>query len=87
MNNYISVSDLAHHICGVGNLGVFELLELVSNADIVQIGHCKDCDYYREKPWGEGMVCRHYSDFLYTEPEDFCSCFEKKEHEKINNSK
>ena len=47
-------------------------------ADVASVVRCKDCARYREYPWGEGMVCMNYIDYLYTEPNDFCSYGERR---------
>jgi hypothetical protein len=56
-----------------------ELLAMYT-ADVVEVVRCKDCLYYTPIPWNkEEMVCRCYTDWLFTEPTDFCSNGERKE--------
>ena len=50
----------------------------LSSDDVVPVVRCKDCVHYREHPLGEEMVCMNYIDYLYTEPNDFCSYGERR---------
>lgn len=49
-----------------------------------EIVRCKDCKDYRKNPYGlsDDMICMCWSDFLPTEPDDFCSYGERKEEVK-----
>lgn len=50
--------------------------------DVVPVIRCKDCVHYKKFPWGDEMVCMNFEYYLYTEPNDFCSCGEPKLIEK-----
>ena len=49
--------------------------------DAVPVVRCKDCKNYRQNPYsGEDDVwCMCWSDWVPTEPDDFCSYGERKE--------
>jgi hypothetical protein len=61
--------------------GIEDLCPLFENkADFSEVVRCKDCLYYTPIPWNkEEMVCQCYTDWLFTEPTDFCSNGERKE--------
>lgn len=47
-----------------------------------EIVRCKDCKNYGENPYGEKdeMFCKCWTDWIPTEPDDFCSYGERKEN-------
>ena len=48
-------------------------------ADVVPVVRCKDCVAYRVNQWDteSGKVCKYWSDWIYIEPDDFCSYGER----------
>lgn len=54
-------------------------IENFGSADVVEIVRCKDCVWYKKTPWGDEMLCQWWTDWIPTDPNDFCSCGEKKE--------
>lgn len=49
-------------------------------ADVFPVVRCKDCVSYRVNQWDteSGKVCKYWSDWIYTEPDDFCSYGERR---------
>ena len=52
----------------------------LNRKDYVKVVRCKDCKYYNQNPYGDDgeMICRCWSDWLHTDPDDFCSSGEKR---------
>lgn len=52
-----------------------------TNADFVEVVRCKDCRHYKQNPYSpdEDMMCMYWCDWLPTDPDDFCSCGERKD--------
>lgn len=61
-------------------LSIREFLQIPS-ADVVEVVRCEDCKHYKQNPWNKEteMLCQCYADWKATEPDDFCSCGERKE--------
>ncbi len=58
------------------------ILDEIPAADVVEVVRCKDCEAWQENPWSKGeMVCKCWADWLPTEPDDFCSCGERRDNE------
>jgi hypothetical protein len=54
-------------------------VEDATAADVVEVVRCKDCEAWQENPWSKGeMVCKCWAEWLPTEPDDFCSCGERR---------
>lgn len=52
-----------------------------TECDRVEVVRCKDCENYKQSKYlpDDEMVCMCWSDWLYTDPDDFCSYGERKE--------
>lgn len=60
--------------------GARKLMVDATAADVVEVVRCKDCKYYKQNPYSqeEDRLCMSWSDWLPTDPEDFCSYGERK---------
>ena len=58
-----------------------EIIQNAPTADVVEVVRCKDCKYYEQDPYNPepDMMCRHWCDWLPTDPDDYCSYGERKE--------
>lgn len=54
--------------------------------DAVEVVRCKDCKHYRQNCWGgeDDMWCMCWSDWIPTEPDDYCSNGERKSDGEIH---
>ena len=51
-----------------------EAADFLINNDVATVVRCKNCVYYEPNPFHtEEMVCKYWSDWNYTEPNDYCS--------------
>ena len=55
--------------------------EYHKQGDVVTVVRCKDCKDYKQNEHcpDDEMVCKCWADWLYTDPDDFCSYGERKE--------
>lgn len=55
-------------------------IENLPIVDAVPVVRCKECRYYKQNQYStEGdMYCKCWTDWLPTEPDDFCSCGERR---------
>ena len=62
--------------------GIKAFIENAPTVDAVEVVRCKDCKHYSRDPWdNEEFICRNWSDWLPTEPDDFCSYGERRSDE------
>ena len=47
-------------------------------ADVVEVVRCKDCKHLVINPFGNGDICCRWDEWIYPEPNDFCSYGERK---------
>lgn len=60
-------------------MGVFDIINSQSTADVAEIVRCKDCKYFCEKEgkcYGQDIRAEEGHD-CYKNDDDFCSCGEK----------
>ena len=55
----------------------------IKPVDAVEVIRCKDCKYYKQNPWSkeEHMICMGWCDWIFPDPDDFCSNGERREGE------
>ncbi len=56
-------------------------IDRINPVDAAEVVRCKDCRYYSENRYDpdNGMWCKCWSDWLPTDPDDFCSNGERRE--------
>ena len=65
------------------------VVDRVRAADVVEVVRCKDCKHYRNHPNGlcyahtEPCGTRYKGETICVEPDDFCSCGERKDDKNV----
>lgn len=66
-----------------------EIIEEAPTVDVVEVVRCKDCKHYRNHPNGlcyahtEPCGTGYKGETICVEPDDYCSCGERKEDENV----
>jgi hypothetical protein len=66
------------------------ILDRLPAADVVEVVRCRDCKHLVINPFGNGDICCRWDEWIYPEPNDFCSYGERKagnEKGAVNGSK
>lgn len=63
-----------------------EAIKAAPTIDSVPVVRCKDCKNYNQNPYSEQdeKLCMCWSDWIPTEPDDFCSYGERKDDDTID---
>jgi hypothetical protein len=69
------------HFDNSTKIAIETLITKYLNGEIAPVVRCKDCRDYKPNPYSEGneKLCMCWADWIPTEPDDFCSCGERKE--------
>lgn len=86
MMTYEQLAQAYAQACRVRDMALAQLEDIGAGYaekmdDFTRVVRCKDCMYYKDDPFddGRGNMCVCWSDWLPTEPNDFCSYGERKE--------
>ena len=64
-----------------GYLDAQENMNLLPTVDAVEVVRCKDCKRYEENTEARTRFCRRELNYMYAEPNGFCSYGERKDNE------